>query len=819
MLTLLLVIACVLGTLALAYLNVPLYVWTFALGVALLALTPGSSGLAVAPLVLGWAGFAALVLLNVVPLRRRWVTGPILARFRRLLPSISQTEQEALEAGSVWWDAELFSGRPKWQRLMDIPAPALSAEEQAFLDGPTETLCRMVDDWQITSELKDLPEAVWRYIREQGFLGMIIPQRYGGLGFSPLANSAVTMKLATRCNTAAVSVMVPNSLGPAELLLRYGTEAQRDYYLPRLARGEEIPCFALTGPHAGSDAASMPDHGVVCYGEHRGERVLGMRVSFDKRYITLAPVATLVGLAFRLRDPEGLLGGGPEVGITLALVPADIPGMQIGERHYPARQAFQNGPLRGEDVFIPMSMVIGGEPRCGQGWRMLMNCLAAGRSISLPASATGALKFALRTTGAYARVRQQFDLPIARMEGVAEQLAELALDTYAVDAARRLTARVIAEGEEPVVLSAVLKYQATERMRRGINIAMDVHGGRGIIDGPSNYLFNAYQSVPVGITVEGANILTRSLIVFGQGALRCHPWLLKEIEAARDEDPARGPAAFDAAFGGHVRHVLMLLGRVVLQNLSFGTLPRRRIASGLRPMHEALERASVRFAVVAEAGLLLLGGDLKRREMLSGRFADALSELYLASATLHHYRAEGEVDAELAAAVCARCIATADERLQGVLANLPRPWAARVLGWLCYPWPRRRGGVADRTRRAIAEAVSSSGGLRDRLTAGMYLDFSAGDVTGCLEHALVLAEQVEGLQKRLRQAQREGRLAAEPGKALWQSALAAGILEQGEAERMREHEAAVERVIAVDAFAPAALAGLDRVAGGVSEVA
>ncbi len=804
--------------LALACLNISLPLWTFALGAGLVAVSPAAAGAGEVLVVIGWAAFWALMLLNIDWLRQRWVIAPARAVFRRLLPRISQTEQEALDAGTVWWDAELFSGRPKWRRLLELPRASLSTEEQAFLDGPTEQLCAMVNDWEISNELKDLPEPVWEFIRGQGFLGMIIPKRYGGLGFSPIANSAITMKIATRCNTAAVSVMVPNSLGPAELLMHYGTEAQREYYLPRLARGEEIPCFALTNPLAGSDAAAIPDHGVVCHGEYRGERVLGMRVNFEKRYITLAPVASLVGLAFQLSDPDGLLGGDADVGITLALVPRDIPGMDIGRRHYPARQAFQNGPISGRDVFIPMSMVIGGQERCGQGWRMLMNCLAAGRSISLPASSTGALKYALRTTTAYARVREQFNVAIGRMEGVAEQIAELAMDTYAVDAARLVTAAVLREGEEPAVLSALLKYQATERMRRGMNIAMDVHGGRGIIEGPSNYLFSAYQAVPVGITVEGANILTRSLIVFGQGALRCHPWLLKEIAAARDEDDATGLAAFDAALGGHCRHVLMLIARNIAFNLSLGLLPRRRIDTRVGPLFGALERAALRFNLVAEASLLLLGGDLKRREALSGRFADALSELYIASATLKHFRDHWEVDADLATAVVARSVGVVDERLQDVLANLPSRPLAFVLRLLTYPWPRR-GGPSDRLRLRIADAVLSPGAVRDRLTAGMYLNTAPDDITGCLEHAMALVEQLEPLTRRLRQASRDGRLRLTHGEPAWQAALAARIINEAEAAQLEALDKAVRRVIDVDDFPADALAAIAQVQVPMSEVA
>jgi acyl-CoA dehydrogenase len=451
--------------------------------------------------------------------RARHITRPILNGYRKVLPPISETERDAIAAGTVWWDAELFSGKPDWTKLRSFPKPALSAEEQAFLDGPVEKLCSMLSDWEIR-RAGDLPQEVWSFIRDNGFMGMIIPKERGGLGFSALAHSAVVVKIASRSPTAAVTVMVPNSLGPAELLLRYGTDAQRDYYLPRLAKGQEIPCFALTAPEAGSDAAAMPDKGVVCRGEWKGKQVLGIRVTWNKRYITLAPVATILGLAFRLHDPDHLLGDKDDIGITLALIPTDTPGVEIGRRHFPAGQSFQNGPTRGENVFIPMDFIIGGRDRVGQGWRMLMDCLAAGRAISLPGLGTAASMFCARMTGAYARVRRQFGVAIGRFEGIEAPLARIAGFAYSLDAARRITAAALDAGQQPSVISAMLKYHATERMRIAVDDAMDIHGGRAIQDGPRNYLFGTYQSVPVAITVEGANILTRSLMIFGQGAIR-----------------------------------------------------------------------------------------------------------------------------------------------------------------------------------------------------------------------------------------------------------------------------------------------------------
>ncbi len=572
--------------------------------------------------------------------RARTITKPILRWYKKQLPPISPTERDAIAAGTVWWDAELFSGKPQWAKLRGFPKPQLTAEEQMFLDGPVEKLCSMLNDWDIRRDC-DLPEPVWAFIRDRGFMGMIIPKEHGGLGFSALMHSHVVMKVASRSPAAAVTVMVPNSLGPAELLMRYGTDAQRDYYLPRLAKGVEIPCFALTAPEAGSDAASIPDRAIVCYGEHKGQRVLGLRVTWNKRYITLAPVATILGLAFKLYDPDHLIGEREDIGITLGLVPTNTPGVQIGRRHFPADQSFQNGPTQGKDVFIPMDYIIGGQARVGQGWRMLMDCLAAGRAISLPALGTGAAMFCARLTGAYARVRRQFGMPIGKFEGIEEPLARIAGYAYGLDAARRLTAASLDSGQQPSVLSAILKYHATERMRTALNDAMDIHGGRAICDGPRNYLFGTYMSVPVAITVEGANILTRSLIIFGQGAIRCHPYLLKEMEAANLPDPNESLAVFDRVLFAHIFSATSNVTRAFLHNLTGGIFARVPDVPRITPLYRGLHVAAVTFAAVADLVMGTLGGAMKRRESLSARLGDILSELYLMSCALKRYEDEG----------------------------------------------------------------------------------------------------------------------------------------------------------------------------------
>ncbi|MEQ8663196.1 MAG: acyl-CoA dehydrogenase, partial [Gammaproteobacteria bacterium] len=600
----------------------------------------------------------------------------------------------------------------------------------------------------------------------------------------------------------------PNSLGPAELLLRYGTEAQKEHYLPRLARGEELPCFGLTNPHAGSDAASIPDFGVVCEGEFEGRTVLGMRVTWEKRYITLGPVATLLGLAFRLYDPDGLLGDRRDVGITLALIPTDHPGVDIGRRHYPARQPFHNGPNSGREVFIPMDWIIGGEARCGDGWRMLMNCLAAGRSISLPATSTAALKLAAWTTGAYASVRQQFNLPLHRFEGVQEAMARIAANAYVVDAAREVTAGALDRGEEPAVLSAVLKYQATERMRQAINDAMDVHGGRAVCDGPSNYLFNAYMSVPVAITVEGANILTRSLIVFGQGALRCHPYLLKELEAAAVVNPAESLRLFDKAFRGHLGHVCANLARATFRNLTGGVLGSDPSVGEANYWYAQLERASASFALLGDCALAQLGGALKRREMLSGRFADVLGELYLLSAALKAFEDRGRRSSELALLEYAMRdgLYRVQQAFDAILENLPARGTAWWLRRAVFPLGRRWQRPSDALTRQVATDLAESVELREMFAAGLYRDTAPDGVLGRLEHAMALAVACRGLLERVADARRAGRL--DPcNDDLPAAALAAGVVSAAEAEQLGAWWRALRLAIDVDDFAPDELWG------------
>ncbi|HEY6044705.1 MAG TPA: acyl-CoA dehydrogenase [Nitrosospira sp.] len=747
------------------------------------------------------------VVLFIPQVRRALVSNRLLKIFRGILPQVSQTEQEALDAGTVWWEGDLFSGRPNWNKLLAYPKPKLTAEEKAFLAGPVEELCAMLDEWRITRELHDLPPGVWHFIKENGFFGMIIPKQYGGRGFSALAHSEVVMKISSRSGTAAVSVMVPNSLGPSELLLQYGTEEQKNHYLPRLAKGLEIPCFALTGPDAGSDAGSIPDSGVVCYGEFNGDpQVLGMRITWEKRYITLGPVATLLGLAFRLRDPDGLLGSKEDLGITLALIPTNTPGVKIGRRHFPLDAAFQNGPNSGKDVFIPMDWVIGGREGVGCGWRMLMNCLAAGRSISLPATSTGGAKLAARTCGAYGRVRVQFKTPIGRFEGVEEALARIGGNTYMMDAARIMTAGAVDMGEKPSVISAIVKYHLTERGRQAINDAMDVHGGKGICMGPSNYLGRNYQHIPVSITVEGANILTRNMIIFGQGAIRCHPYVLKEIRAANDGNSAWASVSFDQALMGHVGFTASNCMRSLLHGLTGASLASAPGSVGpeTQRYYSQLTRFSAAFAFIADVSMLVLGGSLKRKERLSARLGDILSMLYLCSAALKRFKDDGRpvADAPLLHWSMQDALFRMQEAFDGLLENFPaRAAVKRLLRFLIFPLGKPFSPPSDAIGHKVATLMLTPGEARDRLTAGIYMPASPDEPLNILEQALQCAVVSEAVEVKLRAAVKTGQINAQADDEIAE-ALKQRVITNSELELMGKMKSLRRRVIMVDDFPP-----------------
>ncbi|HEX4927631.1 MAG TPA: acyl-CoA dehydrogenase [Burkholderiales bacterium] len=744
----------------------------------------------------------AAAVLTVPWLRRRLLTDRVLAVYRRILPDMSQTEKEAIDAGTVWWDADLFSGRPDWDKLLAVPAPRLSAEEQAFLDGPVEELCAMCDDWQITHELQDLPPHVWQFIKDQGFLGMIIPRKYGGLGFSALAHSAVVMKLSTRSSAAAISVMVPNSLGPAELLLHYGTEEQKDYYLPRLAKGHEIPCFALTSPEAGSDAAAIPDYGVVCKGTWQGKEALGMRVTWDKRYITLGPVATLLGLAFRLYDPEHLLGEKEDLGITCALVPTNTPGVDIGRRHMPLNAVFQNGPTSGSEVFMPLDWIIGGRDYAGKGWMMLMGCLAAGRAISLPSSSVGGTKALARFTGAYARVRSQFKTPIGKLEGVEEALGRIAAHAYMMDATRIMTAGAVDLGEKPAVLSAIAKYHMTERARLCVNDAMDIHGGKGICLGPNNWIGRGYQMTPIAITVEGANILTRTLIIFGQGAIRAHPYVLREMRAAKEMSGAEASREFDDALTSHVGHVIGNGVRAFVHGLTraaFAPVP-KNASREIKHYYRHVSRLSAAFAFLADVAMLAMGGALKRKEKISGRLGDVLSMLYLVSATLKHYEDQREKqDLPLVRWSVRDALYRAQQAIDQVLSNFPVKGLATLLRWTLFPLGMPYRPPLDARNRECAAIVLEPGAARERLTAGMYVP-KGDDATGILEQAFLACIACEPIDAKLRKGQKKGRFAHTPGNDLAAEAREAGVISAEEYAQWQRKEALRRQVIRVDDF-------------------
>jgi acyl-CoA dehydrogenase len=792
------------GALYLAYQRVSLRLATLATGSTLLAYSllrePSTPWL-----VALWLAFGVMVLLNVDAFRLRFITRPFLKTYRRMLPSMSDTEREALEAGTVWWDGELFTGRPNWNKLLSARAPQLTAEEQAFIDGPCEELCRMIDDWDITHRRADLPPEVWDFLKKKGFFAMIIPKRYGGLEFSAYAHSCVLVKLSSRSATVSSTVAVPNSLGHGELLLHYGTEEQKNHYLPRLARGEDVPCFALTAPRAGSDAASIPDTGVVCRGTYEGREVVGLRLNFSKRYITLAPIATVVGLAFKLYDPDKLLGGDKtEYGITCALIPRDTPGLTIGRRHFPLNVPFQNGPLSGKDVFVPLDCIIGGPKMAGQGWRMLVEQLSVGRCISLPSNAAGGAKAGIFASAAYTRIRKQFNQPVGKFEGVEAALTRMAGAAYIVDAARSVTTGAIDGGEKPSVPAAMLKYHCTEFSRQVANDAMDVHGGKGICLGPKNYLGRGYQVVPVAITVEGANILTRSLMILGQGAIRCHPYVLAEMSAAKEKDKGKSLRDFDKALFGHVGYTLSNAARSFVMAATFARFSDAPDTGSTRRYYQHVNKFSAQFAFATDMAMLTLGGYLKQKEHLSARLGDVLSSLYMASMVLKHYENQGrpEADLPLVEWSCRTLLYKAQEQLHDFLRNFPNRFVAGAMRLVIFPRGRTYFAASDRLGRAIVEPLMMPSATRDRLAWGIYRTLEPGNQLGLLQEALELSVAAEPLEKRIRvEGVKTGRITALELPGQIEQALTAGLINTNEAATLREYDRKVMDIINVDDFA------------------
>ncbi|WP_260843145.1 acyl-CoA dehydrogenase [Sedimenticola selenatireducens] len=786
---------------ALAYRRETLKRSTFILGGVLLAYSfwGCASGLWLLAL---WVLFLGMCLLNLPGVRRNHISRRLLAVYRTMLPPMSKTEREALEAGTVWWEGELFSGSPDWETLHQMPAPRLSREEQAFLDGPTEVLCKMLDDWQITHELADLPPEVWAYIKQEKFFAMIIPKRYGGLEFSALAQSKVLTKLASRSLVAASTVGVPNSLGPGELLLHYGTEAQKDYYLPRLAAGDEIPCFALTSPRVGSDATAITDTGVVCRGEYEGQEVIGIRLNWDKRYITLAPIATVLGLAFKLYDPEHLMGEQDEYGITAALIPTHLPGITIGRRHFPLNIPFQNGPTQGKDVFVPLDAIIGGSEMAGQGWKMLVEQLSVGRGITLPSNAVGTGKAAVYASGAYARIRRQFGLPVGKFHGVGEVLARMAGRTYIMSAAADVTIGAIDAGEKPSVPSAILKYHNTEMARDIANDAMDVQGGKGIMLGPKNYLGRNYQGIPIAITVEGANILTRGLIIFGQGAIRCHPYVLREMEAAGAEGET-GLTLFDEALFGHIGYAVSNASRSLIMALTQARYAVAPTRDETRRYYQHISRYSASFALAADVAMLTLGGALKRKELLSARLGDVLSSIYLASMVLKHHTNQGspEADLPLVEWACRSLLYDAQEQLHGLLRNFPNRWVGALLRLFIFPRGRTYSSPSDELGLQIVELIMKPSDTRDRLCQGIYKTVEPNNPLGLLQEAMELSESVKPLERKVYDARKAGLFESEDAPSQINEAEQKGILNSDEAQQLRRFDEKVMALIAVDDFA------------------
>ncbi len=744
-----------------------------------------------------------LLPLNLLPLRCTLFSGAALRAFSQLMPAMSRTEKEAIDAGTIWWEGDLFQGNPDWQKLHRYPKPQLTAQEQAFIDGPVEEACRMANDFQITHQLADLPPELWDYLKKHRFFAMIIKEEYGGLAFSAYAQSRVLQKLSGVSGILAITVGVPNSLGPGELLQHYGTDEQKDYYLPRLARGEEIPCFALTSPEAGSDAGAIPDRGTVCMGEWQGKQVLGMRLTWNKRYITLAPIATVLGLAFKLSDPEHLLGNIVDLGITCALIPTDTPGVKIGQRHFPLNVPFQNGPTQGDDIFVPVDYIIGGPKMAGQGWRMLVECLSVGRGITLPSNATGGLKSVALAIGAYAYIRRQFKVSIGKMEGIEEPLARIAGNAYVMDAAATLITSGIMLGEKPAVLSAIVKYHCTHRGQRAVMDAMDIAGGKGVCLGPSNFIARFYQGAPISITVEGANILTRSLIIFGQGAMRCHPYVLAEMTAAQFNDVI----AFDKALFGHVGHIMSCKVRSFWLGLTDGRTSKTPVVDATRRYYQQLNRLSANLAFMSDVAMGVLGGNLKRRERISARLGDMLSQMYLASATLKRYEDEGrqKEDLPLVHWGVQDCLHQAEQALDDMLRNFPNRWIATLVRFIVLPWGRVHNAPSDKLDHQLAQLVQLPSVTRSRLGRGQYLTPSDHNPAGLLEAALRDIIAAEPIHKRLCRDKGEN-LPFTQLNELAKQALIEGKITQEEASILVRAETSRLRSINVDDFEPQALA-------------
>ncbi|MBJ9720631.1 acyl-CoA dehydrogenase [Acinetobacter calcoaceticus] len=744
-------------------------------------------------LLLGIPMIALSIIILVEPLRFNLITKPAYKTLANSMPSISTTEQEALEAGTSWWEKELFMGAPDWSQFENYPYPTLSAEEQSFIDNEVELLCSLLDEWEIHHHLKDLPPEVWQFIKDKGFLGLIIPKSFGGKEFSSFAQSRIMSKIASRSLTTAVSCMVPNSLGPGELLMHYGTDAQKQQYLPGLAKGEEIPCFGLTSPEAGSDAGAIPDSGVVCYGEHEGAQVLGLRMNFSKRWITLAPIATVVGLAFKLYDPDGLLGDKRknEYGITCALIPASHAGVKIGARHYPG-SPFMNGTVEGEDVFIPIDWIIGGQENAGKGWRMLMECLGVGRGISLPALATAAGEMSYLTVGAFAKIRQQFNISVGKFEGVQEATSEIASDAYMLEAFRYLVTCGLNQGGTPAVMTAMAKYYATETMRKVVNHGMDIAGGRAIQLGPRNFLALTYQAIPIAITVEGANILTRSLMIFGQGSMRCHPYLFEELQLLQSEDKTNAVKKFDDLLFKHLAYTFNRGAKSFAYGWTGGSSDAPQSADQFTATHyKTINRFSANFSLVSDMALGLLAGDLKRKEMLSGRLADIHAHLFISTAILKFYEAGQKTEAEQLHAKLAlqKAFLNIQEAFWGLFENFPAKLSAAFVKWICFPFGRVISKPDDELKQQVAELMMEEHPFREQLKHHVFYSTKADDVTGRLEHAFQILRTLEPLWDKFKKAESKGKFTGLTFEENIEQATKEGFISENEAQQLLQYNA------------------------------
>lgn len=796
----LLVFLIVLG--ALAYFAAPTWAWAVALVATVFA--TGVHWVLIIPILLGCA------IAGIPSLRKKLVISPTMSIMKKVIPPLSSTEKAAIDAGTVWWDAEIYSGKPDWNRFANFTEAKLTEAEQAFLDGPTETLCAMVNDWQLVHKDHDLPEAAWDFIKNEGFHSLIIKKEFGGKGFSNFAHAKIVEKIATRCGNTAMTVMIPNSVGPAELLMHYGTKEQCDYYLPRLAKGIDMPCFALTSPYAGSDAGAIPDFGVVERGDYTDPRtgekftdVLGIRLTFEKRWITLGPIATVVGLAFKLKDPNKLLGDKEEIGITCALLPRGIKGLNQGRRHYPNNSPIMNGPISGKDVFIPVDWIIGGPEYAGKGWRMLMECLSVGRCISLPALSAAKGKLSAYTTSAYAGVRHQFGLSLSQFEGVNEALARIGGYTYQIQASQDLALSALDNGENPSVISAIIKYHSTEKSRQIVNDAMDIHGGRAVMSGPRNYLTSMYNSIPIAITVEGANILTRSMMIFGQGAFRCHRYVLEEIYAMTDSDTDR----FDKAFSGHVQQTLRNQARSFVLGITQGALTNvPQDAGKMAKYYRRINRLSAAFSFAGDIAIISLGGSLKFRENLSARLGDAFSNLYIASAVLKRFAQTGSPDSDLPIAQWAveKALFDAENALVEFIENFPlRPYAW-LLKATIFPFGRRCRKPSDTLGIAVSNSMCQFGETLERLTNNMYVPTCDPNIVeepvAALKPALDAIFATQQLEKTLRKAHRSGELTGISPSDRLDEALEKGLITAAEREQLIEARKLMRIVITVDDF-------------------